>query len=66
MKVGTFHCSLCGHHFEGAGNECRKGCPFGKGCNLICCPRCGYQFVTESRVVHLLKKIWGARRKGEG
>lgn len=32
----------------------------GSGCNLICCPNCGYQVVDESksRLVNLLRRVW--------
>ena len=44
-------CPLCGHEIEMAVLPCHTGCPLGPRCGLICCPRCGYQVVDESRSV---------------
>lgn len=43
------HCPLCGFEFEPDRTGCSTSCPFGSGCNLVCCPSCGYQGVDESR-----------------
>lgn len=42
-------CGLCGHRFEPAALACHTACPLGSHCNLICCPKCGYQVVDASR-----------------
>lgn len=43
------NCPLCGFEFEPDRSGCSTSCPFGSGCNLVCCPSCGYQGVDESR-----------------
>jgi hypothetical protein len=56
--AGKVACPMCGNVFDGERRECRTGCPLGKGCNLLCCPRCHYGFpVPESRVVNFLKSL---------
>lgn len=40
-------CPLCGHDFEAGGQAACQACPMHKGCNLVCCPACGYQMVDE-------------------
>ena len=57
-KENSFRCPLCGNIIEKENHAC-GGCPFGKACGLICCPRCHYQFVEESKTLHFLKRILG-------
>ena len=57
-------CPLCGYEFDPAGENCHSGCPFAKGCNLLMCPACHYEFVTESKTVNLVKSLV-KRGKGE-
>jgi hypothetical protein len=50
---------------DSADKGCRTGCPLGKDCSLVCCPRCRYSFpLPESKVVNFLKSLFakGARR----
>jgi len=55
-------CPLCGHEFEEAREAC-SACPLhAKGCGMVCCPRCGYTIPGESKVLKLIKRIWGRRR----
>ena len=55
-------CPLCGHEFEEAREAC-SACPMhAKGCGMVCCPRCGYTIPGESKVLKLIKRIWGRRR----
>ncbi len=60
-------CPLCGCEFvseEMKKSVCSK-CPFGKSCNLTCCPNCAYRFPTESKTVNLIKETFD-RIVGEG
>jgi hypothetical protein len=54
-------CALCGHEFEPNAQTC-AGCPLAavQGCNLVCCPNCGYQVVDErqSSLVQWLRRVW--------
>ena len=36
-------CTLCGLDF--VDGECRPSCPIARGCPMIRCPRCGYEFL---------------------
>ena len=47
-------CPLCGLDFTGA--ECRSSCPMARGCSMIRCPRCGYEFVESGRFVDMLRR----------
>lgn len=52
-------CALCGYQFDTAALACYGKCPLAAGCNVVCCPNCGYQTVDESRsgTVNLLLKL---------
>jgi hypothetical protein len=51
-------CPLCGHRFtREQGTAACAGCPLARGCNLVRCPRCGYETVAESRLGRLLRKL---------
>lgn len=45
---------MCGSEFgrEQARSAC-AGCPLGRGCTMICCPRCGYKMPGETRLARL-------------
>ena len=59
----AIRCPLCGNIFQNDLSKCPKGCLWGKTCKLICCPRCHYQFVEESKTVNLLKRIFKGKRR---
>jgi len=52
-------CGLCGHRFAPSRETmaCAR-CPMARGCAVLCCPRCGYEFVTESRLVNWLRRLF--------
>ena len=47
-------CPLCGTDFEGA--ECHSSCPMARGCAMVRCPHCGYEFVESGRIADMLKR----------
>jgi len=55
-------CLLCGYEFDEAHLSCGAGCPLAalQGCQLKCCPNCGYQSVDErkSTLAQLLRRVW--------
>ena len=55
------HCPLCGCDFDETDHSCVSECPMAaiQGCNLICCPNCGYQMVDESKsgAAKLLRRL---------
>jgi hypothetical protein len=58
-------CPLCQYEIDTEERGCRTGCPLGKGCSLVCCPRCHYSFpVPESKVVNFVRSLLakGSRR----
>ncbi len=57
-------CPLCQYRVDTSDRRCRTGCPMGKGCSLVCCPRCHYSFpVPRSRVLEFLSSLMA---KGKG
>lgn len=53
-------CPLCQYDIDASDARCRTGCPMGKSCTLVCCPRCRYSFpAPESKIVNLLKSLFG-------
>jgi len=47
-------CPLCGLDF--IGGECHSSCPMARGCSMIRCPRCGYEFVQSGRFLDMLRR----------
>jgi hypothetical protein len=58
-------CALCGHEFTQEEALCNSACPLADGCPVVCCPRCGYQTVDESRSIlaRLARRAGGLARK---
>lgn len=55
-------CPLCGYDYDENALTCSTRCPMAavQGCNLLCCPNCGYQMVDErkSGIARLLRKLF--------
>jgi Fe2+ transport system protein FeoA len=49
-----YECPLCGTDFEHA--DCRGSCPMSKGCTMVRCPRCGYEFVESGKLADMLRR----------
>jgi len=52
----AFTCMLCGEHFTHAGRVC-SSCPLAAGCDVVACPRCGYQFPRTSHLVEWARAL---------
>jgi Fe2+ transport system protein FeoA len=52
--VKSYECPLCSTDFEGA--TCHSNCPMSNGCDMVRCPRCGYEFVESGRVLDMLRR----------
>ncbi len=50
----THECPLCGLDFTG--EECHSSCPMARGCAMIRCPRCDYEFVESGRLLDMLRR----------
>ncbi len=50
----TYECPLCNTDFEGA--ACHSSCPMSRGCDMVRCPRCGYEFVESGRFLDMLRR----------
>ena len=47
-------CPLCGTDFDGA--KCHSACPLARGCAMVRCPHCGYEFVQSGRFTDMLRR----------
>jgi len=58
-------CPFCGHDFDPGEHAACQACPMHRGCNLVCCPACGYQMVDERRswVGRLAGSVFHHRRR---
>ena len=54
MSERIHECPLCGTDFSGA--ECHSSCPMARGCSMVRCPRCSYEFVESGRFVDMLRR----------
>ena len=52
----AFTCALCGARFVHAGRVCTS-CPLAAGCDVIACPRCGYQWPRSSLLVEWARAL---------
>ena len=50
----SHECPLCSTDFDG--EECHSSCPMARGCTMIRCPRCGYEFVESGRFLDMLRR----------
>lgn len=55
-----FTCALCGARFTHGEKVCGS-CPLNRGCDVVRCPNCGYQFPRESAIVRWVTRL--LRRK---
>lgn len=56
-------CPLCQFSFDS--RKACGGCGVVKGCMLIRCPKCGYEFAEESKIVEGIKTIINRFRRKE-
>ena len=59
----TYECPLCGVDFIGA--LCHASCPISRGCAMVRCPRCAYEFVQEGSMVSFIRNLFGIRRNDD-
>ena len=59
MSFWDIQCSMCGQRYDPDQQLACQNCPIHSGCNLVCCPNCGYQTVNphRSKFVQLLRLI---------
>ena len=60
-------CPFCGWEFDSTDESCHSGCPLSGKCSMVKCPRCGYEFINESRTVDFIKSLFnqGQKKKSE-
>jgi Fe2+ transport system protein FeoA len=65
MKGHLYTCSMCGHQFDVSSHLACSACPLNKGCNLVCCPKCGYNSIdTRGSILARLASGLFASRPG--
>jgi hypothetical protein len=47
--TATLTCTMCGHTFDPSGHAACGACPLQRGCQLVCCPACGFEMVNPDR-----------------
>lgn len=59
MKFQKMQCAMCGQRYDPDQHLACQNCPMHAGCNLVCCPNCGYQTVDpgRSKLVRLARFI---------
>lgn len=57
----THVCPLCATDFHGA--LCHPTCPMARGCAMVKCPSCGYEFPQESKFINMLTKLFRPARQ---
>jgi hypothetical protein len=57
--VSQFECPLCGLDFEE--ENCHSACPMSKGCAMVRCPRCSYEFVQDGSLASFVRRIFKRR-----
>ena len=64
MTTKMITCSMCGHSFDPNEHQTCEACPLKSGCQLTCCPHCGYESVNihGSRLARLFMRL--TSRKG--
>ncbi len=62
MDDRTYTCPLCSHEFSGA--SCHSSCPMSRGCSMVMCPNCRYEFVEDSVVVDFVRSLIRRVRHG--
>ena len=55
-----YDCQMCGLAFDGA--SCHGSCPMSRGCEMVRCPRCGYEFVEDGYVAGLFRRLLSRRK----
>jgi len=56
-------CPLCGYEAKAGEETICSRCPLGAGCNMLCCPNCGYRTLTPRRI-RLRNRLLRRLRRG--
>lgn len=64
MNGEAITCPMCGFRFDPRQQAACGACPLQKGCQLVCCPACGYQTIEarQTRLGRLAEAFFSARR----
>jgi len=48
-QVELLVCGMCGQRFNPDEHSACGSCPLAPGCQLVCCPTCGFEMVNPQR-----------------
>jgi hypothetical protein len=52
-------CSMCGYRFDPQAHLACQACPVNQGCQVVCCPSCGYSWADpQSSVLARFAARW--------
>ena len=51
VNTPLIRCAMCGFEYDPAQHRACGSCPLQKGCEMVCCPACGYQSVDVHKSV---------------
>lgn len=62
MTNNTVSCSMCGYEYNPDNHGSCASCPLKSGCQLSCCPQCGYETVDprKSTLSRWLSRLFSA------
>jgi tRNA(Ile2) C34 agmatinyltransferase TiaS len=63
-EATVFDCALCGNRFTHGDLVC-GACILSAGCQVVRCPRCGYQFPRDSTLVAWVRRLFRPRARKE-
>lgn len=58
-------CPMCGHTFDPDLHATCAACPLKKGCQLVCCPACGFETVNPQHSVLARLVMDFSNRRGD-
>lgn len=63
MRAHFVSCPMCGHRFDASNHPSCSSCPLNKGCNMVCCPNCGYNSIDprQSKLARLAAGLFANR-----
>lgn len=58
--MNSYECPLCNLEFEG--EACHSACGLSKGCAMVRCPRCNYEFVQDGSLASFFRRLISRRK----
>ncbi len=60
-------CAMCGQRFNPKEHSACEACPLQSGCQLVCCPACGYETINiqESKLARFFARLLPGTKESE-